>query len=133
MSSEERSAAWRWVQTSVVFAIHDRQLAEHGGMDGIRDRGAIESALARPLNLAGYGTPDAAALAAAYAYGLARNHGFVDGNKRTAWVVARLFLADNGLSLVFDPLHAIRTMEGVAAGRVDEAALADWFRLHIKT
>ena len=68
-------------------------------MDGVRDPGAIESALARPLNLAGYGAPDAAALAAAYAYGLAKKHGFLDGNKRTAWVVARLFLADNGLSL----------------------------------
>ena len=102
-------------------------------MDGVRDRGAIESALARPLNLAGYGTPDAAALAAAYAYGLARNHGFLDGNERTAWVVARLFLADNGLSFAFDPLDAIRTMEGVAAGRIDEAALADWFRRRIKT
>ena len=116
-----------------MFAVHDRQLAEHGGMDGVRDRGAIESALARPMTIAGYGTPDAADLAAAYACGLARNHGFVDGNKRTAWVVARLFLADNGLSLAFDPLDAIRTMEGVAAGRIDDAALADWFRLRIKT
>ena len=102
-------------------------------MDGVRDLGAIESALARPLNLAGYGAPDAAALAAAYAYGLAKNHGFLDGNKRTAWVVARLFLADNGLSLAFDPPDGIRTMEGVAAGGIDEAALADWFRRHIKT
>ncbi|MDD9985016.1 MAG: type II toxin-antitoxin system death-on-curing family toxin [Spirochaetaceae bacterium] len=132
MSSDE-PGAWRWVQPGVVFAVHDRQLAEHGGMDGVRDPGAIESALARPLNLAGYGAPDAAALAAAYAYGLVRNHGFLDGNKRTAWVVARLFLADNGLSLAFDPPDAIRTMEGVAAGGIDEAALADWFRRHIKT
>ncbi len=102
-------------------------------MDGVRDPGAIESALARPLNLAGYGAPDAAALAAPYAYGLAKNHVFLDGNKRTAWVVARLFLADNGLSLAFDPLDAIQTMEGVAAGRIDDAALADWFRRRIKT
>ena len=121
-------AGWRWVGVSVVLAIHDRQLAEHGGEDGIRDLGMVESALARPLNLASYENPDAAALAAAYAWGLARNHGFIDGNKRTAWVVARLFLADNGRNFEFEPLEAVRIMEGVAAGRIDEAALADWFR-----
>ena len=119
---------WRWVEADVAFAIHDRQLAEHGGLDGVRDRGAVESALARPQNLAAYGAPDAADLAAAYAYGLERNHGFADGNIRTAWVVARLFLADNGHTLKFDPLDAIRTMKGVAAGAMDEAQLARWFR-----
>ena len=119
---------WRWVGAEVAFAIHDRQLAEHGGLDGVRDRGAVESALARPQNLTAYGAPDAADLAAAYAYGLARNHGFADGNKRTAWVVARLFIADNDYTLRFDPLDAIRTMEGVAAGAIDEAQLAQWFR-----
>jgi len=119
---------WRWVGAEVAFAIHDRQLAEHGGLDGVRDRGAVESALARPQNLAAYGEPDAADLAAAYAFGIARNHGFADGNKRTAWVVARLFFADNGCTLKFDPLDAIRTMEGVAAGAIDEARLARWFR-----
>ena len=95
----DRGAGWRWIDASLVYAIHDRQLAEHGGLDGIRDRGGVESALARPRNLAEYGEPDAAALAAAYAYGLLRNHGFADGNKRTAWVAARLFLADNGCKL----------------------------------
>ena len=120
--------AWRWVESSVVFAIHDRQLAEHGGMDGVRDPGLVESALARPANLARYGNPDAADLAAAYAYGIANNHGFLDGNKRTAWVTARLFLADNGRRLEFDPADAIRTMEHVAAGRIGEAELAAWFR-----
>ena len=130
MSSGDSAAhpPWRWVDSSVVLPIHDRQLAEHGGEDGIRDLGMIESALARPLNLALYGNPDAAELAAAYAWGLARNHGFIDGNKRTAWVVARLFLADNGRHIEFEPLDAIRIMEGVAAGRIDEATLADWFR-----
>ena len=121
-------AGWRWVGVSVVLAIHDRQLAEHGGEDGIRDLGMVESALARPLNLASYEDPDAAALAAAYAWGLARNHGFIDGNKRTAWVAARLFLADNGRNFEFELLEAVRIMEGVAAGRIDEAALAGWFR-----
>ena len=123
---------WRWVQRSVVLAIHDRQLAEHGGSDGIRDPGAIESALARPVNLASYGDPDIAELAAAYAYSLVINHGFVDGNKRTAWVTARLFLADNGRRLDFDPMDAIQTMEGVAEGRISEAAFAAWFRQHLR-
>jgi death-on-curing protein len=120
--------AWRWVGLAVVHAIHDRQLAEHGGLPGVRDLGAVESALARPQNLATYGEPDAADLAAAYAYGLAHNHGFADGNKRTAWVAARLFLADNGHQLRFDPTDAIRTVEAVAAGALDDTALAAWFR-----
>ena len=131
--SQDDLNRWRWISLSVVLAIHDRQLAEHGGADGIRDRNAIESALARPLNLAAYGNPDAADLAAAYAYGLASNHGFLDGNKRTAWVAARLFLADNGQRLEFDPLDAIRIVENVAAGRIGEAVLAGWFRRHLKT
>ncbi|WP_239988618.1 type II toxin-antitoxin system death-on-curing family toxin [Paramagnetospirillum kuznetsovii] len=109
----------------MVLSIHDRQLAEHGGLDGVRDIGAVESALARPLNLVAYGQPD---LAAAYAYGLARVHGFADGNKRTAWIISRLFLADHGVRLRFDPVDAVRTMEGVAAGIVSEADLATWFR-----
>ena len=122
---------WRWVESSVVFAIHDRQLAEHGGRDGIRDRAMVESALVRPAQLAHYGNPDATDLAAAYSYGIAKNHGFVDGNKRTAWVTARLFLADNGRRLEFDPIDAIRTMERVAAGRIPEDELAGWFRAHL--
>ena len=119
---------WHWVDSNVVFAIHDYQLAEHGGADGVRDRGAIESAVMRPVNLAHYGAPDAAELAASYAYGLARNHGFVDGNKRTAWVVARLFLADNGHDLDFDRDDAVRIVEGIAGGTIGERELADWFR-----
>jgi death-on-curing protein len=123
--------AWRWIVADVVYAIHDRQLAEHGGLDGVRDGGAIQSALARPQNLAGYSDPDAASLAAAYAYGLLRNHGFADGNKRTAWVIARLFLADNGYLLRFDPAEAVRTVEAVAAGTLGEEQLAEWFRRRI--
>ncbi len=120
--------SWRWIGKDVAYAVHDRQLAEHGGKDGLRDAGLIESALARPVNLANYGEPDGAALAACYAYGIAKNHGFMDGNKRTAWVLARLFLLDNGLRLSFDPIDAIRTMERVAGGSLDEDALAQWFR-----
>jgi death-on-curing protein len=119
---------WRWVGADLVYALHDRQLAEHGGPDGVRDPDAVESALARPLNLAACGAPDAADLAAAYAFGLARNHGFVDGNKRTSWVVARLFLADNGYRLRFDPVEAVKTVEALAAGSLDENQLAAWFR-----
>lgn len=126
--SAEISGPWRWVALRVVLAIHDRQVAEHGGASGVRDSGVIESALARPMNLAAYGAPDAAELAAAYAFGLARNHGFVDGNKRTAWVAARVFLADNGQNLEFDPFDAIRIMEEVAGGGISESELADWFR-----
>jgi len=122
---------WRWVELDMVHAIHNRQLAEHGGLEGVRDGGAIESALARPRNLAAYGEPDIAALAAAYGYGTARNHGFADGNKRTAWVTLRLFVADNGSRLELDPLDAVRTMEAVAAGSMSEEALSAWVRQHI--
>ena len=124
--------AWRRVGAAVDFAVHDRQLAEHGGADGIRDAGAVDSALARPRNLAAYGDPDAADLAAAYMYGLARSHAFIDGNKRTAWVAGRLFLADNGFGLEFDPADAVGVVEGVAAGRIDEATLADWLRRRMR-
>jgi death-on-curing protein len=123
---------WRWVGSDVAYAIHDRQLAEHGGLDGIRDRGAVDSALSRPRNLVAYGEPDAADLAAAYAYGLARNHGFADGNRRTAWVVARLFLADNVCRIRFNPGDAVKTMEAVASGTLGEAALAVWFRQRLE-
>ena len=121
---------WRWIDPALVHAVHDRQLAEHGGLDGVRDQGAIEAALSRPQHLAAYGNPDAADLAAGYAFGLARNHGFADGNKRTAWVVARVFLADNGVRLRLAPADAVRIMEAVAAGTLAERDLAAWFRVH---
>ena len=88
---------WVWLDPAVLRAVHEEQLAEHGGASGTRDAGLFESALARPENLAAYGAPDAAALAAAYGWGLARNHPFVDGNKRTAFVATELFLMLNGL------------------------------------
>lgn len=117
-----------WVSDTVVFALHDRQIAEHGGADGVRDAGLISSALARPKNLSGYEAADIAARTASYAFGLARNHGFVDGNKRTAWVVVRLFLRLNGATLVFDAVEAVALMRDVAAGGTGEAQLAAWFR-----
>lgn len=120
--------AWRWVGTDLVYAVHDRQIAEHGGLDGLRDRGAVEAALARPQNIAAYGDPDAAAFATAYANSLLRNRGFADGNKRTAWVTARLFLADNGYRLSFNPIEAVRMIETLAAGAIAEDQFAAWLR-----
>ena len=120
--------SWIWIEIPVVQAVHDRQLAEHGGAEGVRDSGALESALARPQNLAAYEEPDDAALAAAYAFGLARNHPFVDGNKRTAWVTARLFLAANDARLEFGREEAINMMLALAAGRLSEDGVARWFR-----
>lgn len=119
---------WTWIRPGMAEAVHLRQLSEHGGGEGVRDTGLLESALARPQNLSAYGDPDAEALAAAYAFGVARNHPFVDGNKRTAWVLARLFLQLNGVSLQFDQADAVLIMQSLAAGEVSEEELADWFR-----
>ena len=123
---------WKWVHSEAAEVIHDEQLAEHGGGAGVRDTGALLSALARPKNLAAYGDPDAAALAAAYAFGVAKNHPFVDGNKRAAWVLARLFLQKNGVNLQFDPVDAVVVMLALAAGELSEAELADWFRQRVQ-
>jgi len=120
-----------WLDATIALAVHDRQLAEHGGRQGVRDPALLESALARPVNRWGYGDDDRCALAAAYAFGIARNHPFVDGNKRTAWVFARLFLALNGLALRFAPEDAIRAILALAAGELGEEAIADWFRQRV--
>ena len=123
---------WVWIERSVILAAHDEQLAEHGGSPGIRDAGLLDSALARPLNRAAYGKPDAAELAAAYAYGLATNHPFVDGNKRIAFIALELFLALNGHPLATDDVNCAMSMLAVAAGTMKETALADWIRRHSK-
>jgi death-on-curing protein len=119
-----------WVPIALVEAVHERQIAEHGGGSGIRDRGMLESALARAQQLQAYGGADVdiPALAAAYGYGIARNHAFVDGNKRTAYVVMRLFLAMNGWDLVAPMPDRYATMIDLAAGELSEEALADWLR-----
>jgi death on curing protein len=123
---------WTWVVESVALAIHEAQLAEHGGIAGIGDEGLFSSAMARPQNLAAYGDrPDVADLAAAYAFGLARNHPFLDGNKRTAFVVMELFLNLNGYALEADDAECISTMESVAAGNSSAKSLATWLRAHI--
>lgn len=119
------------MRDDVALAVHERQLAEHAGAPGVRDHGLFEAAMARPQDLAAYGQPDAAQLAAAHAYGIARNHPFVEGNKRTAWVAARLFLALNDVTLAFDHLDAIRVMLALAAGEITEDELAQWFRERI--
>lgn len=120
-----------WLEARVALAIHDRQLAENGGPAGLRDAGGLESALSRPYNQWHYGEDDLSALAAAYAYGVARNHPFTDGNKRTAWVLARAFLALNGVELVYRQEQAAATVQSLAAGDLTEEELADWFRHHL--
>jgi death-on-curing protein len=123
---------WIWIVDGVVRAVHEAQLAEHGGMVGIRDEGLLASALARPRNVQAYGEdPDAASLAAAYAFGLSRNHPFLDGNKRTAFVVMELFLNLNGWNLNAEDADCISTMEALASGRVGEKAFAEWLRGHL--
>ena len=121
---------WRWVDRRALELLHDASLSEHGGASGLRDEGLLESALARPLNLAAYGSPDAAELAASYGVGLAKNHPFVDGNKRAAFLAVGLFLALNGRRLVASQADATLTMLAVAAGQMDEAAFAGWLRQH---
>lgn len=127
------SPPWRWISASLIYAVHEQQLAEHGGPAGGRDPGALESALGRPRSLAAYGEPDAAALAAAYAFGIARTPPFTDGNKRTAWIAARLFLADNGFLLRFDKADAVRAVLALAAGELSEEGFGQWLRERVTT
>lgn len=123
---------WIWVVDSVVLAIHEAQLSEHGGAAGVRDEGLLASALARPRNLEAYGKDvDAAALAASYAFGIARNHPFFDGNKRTAFVVMELFLNLNGWYLEASDAVCISMMQTLAAGSLSEEMLAKWLLGHI--
>ena len=123
--------AWKWINRAVLIAVHDMQLAEHGGGAGLRDNNLLESALAKPQNLAVYGAPDAAALAAAYGYGISRNHAFVDGNKRTGLVAAELFLGLNGWQLLVTDSDCVLTMLAVASGDITEEEFAAWIRTHI--
>lgn len=113
------------------MAAHAEQLAEHGGGEGLRDAGMLDSAMARPRNLAEYGEPDVAALAASYAFGIARNHPFVDGNKRTAAVVSETFLMLNGYALDASDAEVVVAFVALAAGELSEDELADWFRTRL--
>jgi len=122
-----------WVRRDAALAIHDEQLAEHGGLSGVRDIGLLESALARPQQLKAYGkpSPDIAALAAAYAFGIARNHPFIDGNKRTSSVVTRLFLTLNGYDITADDLSRLKVWLSLADGSMSESDCAEWLRANI--
>ncbi len=122
-----------WILDEVVLAIHQRQLAEHGGLEGVRDAGLLASALARPKNLFAYSNPkpDYAALGASLACGVAKNHPFLDGNKRTAYVLCRMFLQLNGQDIVATDIEKYLTFLGVADGRVSEEKLAVWIRSHL--
>ncbi len=125
------STDWRWVSSEVALAAHREQLAAHGGGDGIRAAALLERAMARPLYLAAYEEPDMAALAAAYAFGIARNHPFVDGNERTALVVSETFLALNGYALNATDAELVVLFLALAAGELPEEELAQWFRERI--
>lgn len=123
---------WRWIDKQALLLLHGESLAEHGGTAGIRDSGLLDSALARAPNLAAYGEPDVAALAATYGFGIARNHPFVDGNKRAAFLSVGLFLAMNGYRLVTTQADATVVMLALAAGELDEAEFAGWLRTHVE-
>lgn len=120
-----------WVDAAVALAAHNEQLAEHGGAAGVRDPSMLESAMARPLNLLAYTDPDIADLVASYAFGIARNHPFIDGNKRTAAVVSETFLVLNGHSLTCSDVELVTTFLALAAGELTPEQLAAWFRQHI--
>ena len=123
---------WKWIDRRVLLLLHDESLAEHGGASGLRDEELLESALARPMNLSLYEDPDAAALAAAYGVGLAKNHAFVDGNKRVAFLAVGLFLAVNGYQLQASQAEATVVMLDVAAGAIDEHTFAQWIGQHMR-
>ena len=125
------NSPWIWLDLSVLRAAHEEQLLEHGGAPGTRDEGLLESAAARPQHLSAYGSPDLADLATAYGFGIARNHPFIDGNKRTALVAIETFLLLNGAELSATDAECVLTVLALAAGELDEAALADWIRRHM--
>ena len=119
----------RWIDRRALVLLHDESLAEHGGSAGLRDENLLESALARPLNVFAYeNVTDIPQLASSYTFGIARNHPFVDGNKRAAFIAAGLFMALNGLKLAADQVDAYNAVVGLAAGTLDEAGFADWLR-----
>jgi death-on-curing protein len=122
---------WVWLDASILLAVHDEQLVEHGGISGVRDNGMFESALAKPQNLVAYGEPDFAELAAAYGFGLAKNHPFLDGNKRTAFVAVELFLRLNGYVLQAEDATCVLTILAVAAGEINEENFAAWIRKNV--
>ena len=120
----------RWLTADIVIAIHDASIAQFGGSVSIRDRGFLESAIARPLNLYAYETPDIFTLAAAYGYGITQNHAFIDGNKRTGLAAMAVFLGLNGYTFEQPGPQTVLVMEGLADGSVGESDLVEWLRKH---
>ena len=121
-----------WLQKNVIRAFHETMLAEHGGLMGMRDEGMLESALGRPINQFFYESATIHDLAAAYAFGIIRNHPFLDGNKRTAFVSMKTFLLRNGVSLDLPKIESIKLFFGLSAGDISEAVLAKWIEKHSK-
>ncbi len=119
---------WIWLRRDALAALHAEQLAEHGGANGVRDEGLLESALSRPENLAAYGDPDAFDLAAAYAFGIVKNHPFVDGNKRAGFMACATFFSLNGHALTASDQRVVETVLGLAAGAIAEPAFARFLR-----
>ena len=124
--------SWHWLSEALLLAVHEAQLAEHGGLSGFRDIGLLQSALARAPNRAAYGDADAASLAACYAFGIARNPPFNDGNKRMALLAAEVFLLDNGYGLAASDAEVYKAIIGLADGALDEDAFAGWLRSNIR-
>lgn len=121
---------WRWLEKDLILAVHDEQIAEHGGRPGVRDIGLLESALARPLNRAAYGDASVFDMAAAYAFGIIRNHPFFDGNKRVALIAAALFLGEHGREIVASDAAVVVAVLALADGSLDEAGFAAWLAEH---
>ena len=121
---------WLWVELREILSMHADQISEHGGLHGVRDQGLLETALSRAQNLSAYGDPNAFQLAAAYAYGIAKNHPFVDGNKRSAFLASASFLAWNSRELNATEMDVAIIFQDLAAGKIEEAELATWFKRH---
>jgi len=123
---------WDWVSVDDAILAHQHSIGNYGGSDGVRDAGGLERALAYPQNLAAYGEPGLAELAAGYLFAVAKNHAFVDGNKRTAWTVMRLFVALNGGRPGYERLDAVRFVEGVAGGTIDYDGARAWIAARLR-
>ena len=121
---------WCWLKETVILAVHDEQLAEHGGRQDIRDMGLISSALLRPQHLAAYENPSVFDLAAAYAFGIIKNRPFVDGNKRTGFLAAYIFLVLNGWELMASEVDAVTVVQALAEGEIEEATFSEWLKAH---
>ena len=124
---------WCWLKEAVILAVHDEQIAEHGGRQGIRDMGLVSSALMRPQNLAAYENPSVFDLATTYAFGIIKNHPFVDGNKRTGFLAAYIFLALNGWELMASEVDAVTVVLALAEGKIEEALFSEWLKANSVT